>query len=142
MTPKPVSLLIPCFPGGRSAEVGIHGYWGAYYNIFSLCKQLGLQPFTDWTASHQYSNKGLEVVAPVFRVSPFACTRSPGVSMCTAFPENSIGDFEKGTVRVLSRYECAVYAASYVRTGRLALYVHGLLHTSVSVLVDVFTCMA
>ena len=50
--------------------MGIHGYWGAYYNIFALCASLGLQPFTDWTPSHQYSYQGLEVVAPIFRVSP------------------------------------------------------------------------
>ncbi|KAK9788284.1 hypothetical protein WJX73_005739 [Symbiochloris irregularis] len=55
---------------GRSAEVGIHGYWSAYYNIFSLCDELGLDPFTDWVPSHQYSNMGLEVVAPIFRDMP------------------------------------------------------------------------
>ena len=49
--------------------MGIHGYWGAYYNIFALCDTLGIKPFTDWTPSHQYSNNGLEVVAPIFRVS-------------------------------------------------------------------------
>lgn len=55
---------------GRSSEVGIHGYWGAYYNIFALCKSLSLEPFTDWTPSHQWSNHGLEVVAPIFRDMP------------------------------------------------------------------------
>ena len=54
--------------------MGIHGYWGAYYNIFALCQQLGIQPFTDWVASHQYSNRGLEVVAPIFRVGDGAVT--------------------------------------------------------------------
>ena len=48
--------------------MGIHGYWGAYRNIFALCDQLGIHPFTDWTPSHQYSYAGLEVVAPIFRV--------------------------------------------------------------------------
>ena len=49
-------------------EVGIHGYWGSYANIFELTRQLGIYPFTDWTPSNQYSPEGLEVVAPIFRV--------------------------------------------------------------------------
>ena len=37
-------------------------------NIFKLIEELGLDPFTDWTPSNQYSPEGLEVVAPIFRV--------------------------------------------------------------------------
>lgn len=70
--------------------MGIHGYWGAYYNIFALCKSLSLEPFTDWTPSHQWSNHGLEVVAPIFRVSSLCTTcalgfrRRPCTLPCTA----------------------------------------------------------
>eukprot|EP00884_Botryococcus_braunii_P022921 jgi/Botrbrau1/9312/Bobra.0111s0036.1 len=55
---------------GRSVELGIHGFWRAYYNIFELVKELGLRPFTDWTASNQYSPQGLEVEAPIFADKP------------------------------------------------------------------------
>ena len=58
-----------CLTCCRSVEVGIHGYWGSYANIFELTRQLGIYPFTDWTPSNQYSPEGLEVVAPIFRVS-------------------------------------------------------------------------
>ena len=37
------------------------GFWYPYRNIFSLCQELGLSPFTDWTRSAQYSPAGLEV---------------------------------------------------------------------------------
>ena len=47
--------------GGKSVEAGIHGFWYPYKNIFSLVKQLGLNPFTNWTRSSQYSPAGLEV---------------------------------------------------------------------------------
>eukprot|EP01025_Chloroclados_australasicus_P019074 TRINITY_DN20259_c0_g1_i1.p1 TRINITY_DN20259_c0_g1~~TRINITY_DN20259_c0_g1_i1.p1 ORF type:complete len:145 (+),score=12.16 TRINITY_DN20259_c0_g1_i1:53-487(+) len=40
---------------GKNVELGIHGYWYPYFNIFSLCDELELNPFTDWTASDQYS---------------------------------------------------------------------------------------
>jgi uncharacterized protein with NAD-binding domain and iron-sulfur cluster len=46
---------------GRSVEVGIHGFWYPYQNIFSLVDELDLQPFTTWTRSAQYSPNGLEV---------------------------------------------------------------------------------
>jgi uncharacterized protein with NAD-binding domain and iron-sulfur cluster len=45
---------------GRSVEVGIHGFWYPYQNIFSLVDELGLEPFTTWTRSAQYSPNGLE----------------------------------------------------------------------------------
>ncbi len=56
--------------GGRSAEAGIHGFWYPYRNIFSLVDELGLQPFTPWTRSSQYSPAGLEVESPIFQDLP------------------------------------------------------------------------
>ncbi|NES74541.1 MULTISPECIES: FAD-dependent oxidoreductase [Okeania] len=57
-------------PGGRSVEVGIHGFWYPYHNIFSLVKKLNLDPFTPWTRSAQYSPAGLEVESPIFQDLP------------------------------------------------------------------------
>ncbi|NEP79256.1 MAG: NAD(P)-binding protein [Okeania sp. SIO3B3] len=57
-------------PGGRSVEVGIHGFWYPYHNIFSLVKKLNLVPFTPWTRSAQYSPAGLEVESPIFQDLP------------------------------------------------------------------------
>ncbi|OUC13202.1 MAG: amine oxidase [Alkalinema sp. CACIAM 70d] len=57
-------------PGGRSVEAGIHGFWYPYNNIFALVKELGLDPFTPWTRSHQYSPAGLEVTSPIFQHMP------------------------------------------------------------------------
>eukprot|EP00741_Cyanophora_paradoxa_P014092 tig00020734_g13603.t1 len=56
--------------GGRPVEAGIHGFWYPYRNIFGLCRELGIQPFTDWTRSSQYSPKGLEVESPIFQDLP------------------------------------------------------------------------
>lgn len=56
--------------GGRSVEAGIHGFWYPYRNIFALVQGLGLDPFTDWTRSAQYSPQGLEVIAPIFQQQP------------------------------------------------------------------------
>ncbi|MBD1923521.1 FAD-dependent oxidoreductase [Microcoleus sp. FACHB-831] len=56
--------------GGRSVEAGIHGFWYPYKNIFSLVKELGLNPFTNWTRSSQYSPAGLEVESPIFQDEP------------------------------------------------------------------------
>jgi uncharacterized protein with NAD-binding domain and iron-sulfur cluster len=53
--------------GGRSVEAGIHGFWYPYKNIFSLVKELELNPFTPWTRSCQYSPAGLEVESPIFQ---------------------------------------------------------------------------
>lgn len=57
-------------PGGRSVEGGIHGFWYPYNNIFSLVKELGLDPFTPFTRSSQYSPAGLEVESPIFQDEP------------------------------------------------------------------------
>ena len=55
---------------GRSVEAGIHGFWYPYSNIFSLVKELELDPFTPWTRSAQYSPAGLEVESPIFQDLP------------------------------------------------------------------------
>lgn len=56
--------------GGRSVEAGIHGFWYPYRNIFSLVRELGINPFTPFTRSSQYSPAGLEVVSPIFQDLP------------------------------------------------------------------------
>ncbi|NUN63647.1 FAD-dependent oxidoreductase [Pseudanabaena biceps] len=56
--------------GGKSVEAGIHGFWYPYRNIFSLVKELELDPFTPWTRSAQYSPAGLEVESPIFQELP------------------------------------------------------------------------
>lgn len=56
---------------GRSVEAGIHGFWYPYRNIFSLTDELGLQPFTPYTRSSQYSPDGLEVESPLFQAMPY-----------------------------------------------------------------------
>lgn len=38
------------------------GYWSPNQNIFSLVDELGIRPFTNWTASAHYSGEGLEVI--------------------------------------------------------------------------------
>lgn len=55
---------------GRSVEAGIHGFWYPYRNIFALTESLGIQPFTPWTQSSQYSPQGLEVESPLFQAMP------------------------------------------------------------------------
>jgi uncharacterized protein with NAD-binding domain and iron-sulfur cluster len=57
-------------PGGRSVEGGIHGFWYPYRNIFALVRELGLNPFTPFTRSSQYSPAGLEVESPLFQEEP------------------------------------------------------------------------
>ncbi|MEO0458710.1 MAG: FAD-dependent oxidoreductase [Cyanobacteria bacterium P01_A01_bin.114] len=57
--------------GGRSVEAGIHGFWYPYRNIFSLVDELGIQPFTPYTRSSQYSPAGLEVESPLFQAMPY-----------------------------------------------------------------------
>ncbi|ACK72697.1 amine oxidase [Gloeothece citriformis PCC 7424] len=57
-------------PQGRSVEGGIHGFWYPYQNIFSLVKDLNLDPFTPFTRSSQYSPAGLEVESPIFQNEP------------------------------------------------------------------------
>ncbi|MEO1094846.1 MAG: FAD-dependent oxidoreductase [Cyanobacteria bacterium J06638_28] len=56
---------------GRSVEAGIHGFWYPYRNIFGLTDELGIQPFTPYTRSAQYSPHGLEVEAPLFQAMPY-----------------------------------------------------------------------
>ena len=56
---------------GRSVEAGIHGFWYPYRNIFALIDELGLQPFTPYTRSAQYSPHGLEVESPLFQAMPY-----------------------------------------------------------------------
>ena len=52
----------------RTAELGVHGFWRVYRNIFHLVEQeLGIRDaFTDYVRSAQYSPRGLEVESPVF----------------------------------------------------------------------------
>ncbi|RMH76740.1 MAG: FAD-dependent oxidoreductase [Cyanobacteria bacterium J007] len=59
---------------GRSVEAGIHGFWYPYRNIFAQIDQLGLDPFTPWTRSAQYSPAGLEVESPIFQNEPLLPT--------------------------------------------------------------------
>lgn len=61
-------------PQGRGVEAGIHGFWYPYRNIFALTDRLGIQPFTDWTRSAQYSPQGLEVESPLFQAQPYLPT--------------------------------------------------------------------
>lgn len=56
---------------GRDVEVGVHGMWRPYFNLFKLVKdELGLDPFTDWTRSSQRSPKGKVVESPIFNDLP------------------------------------------------------------------------
>ncbi|BAZ65302.1 hypothetical protein NIES4106_00390 [Fischerella sp. NIES-4106] len=57
-------------PERRSVEAGIHGFWYPYRNIFALIHELGINPFTTWTRSSQYSPAGLEVESPIFQNLP------------------------------------------------------------------------
>lgn len=61
---------------GQSVEVGVHGFWRRYYNIFNLVNsELGLRrAFTPWTRSSQRSPKGKVVESPVFADLPFLPT--------------------------------------------------------------------
>ncbi|MEM9946254.1 MAG: FAD-dependent oxidoreductase [Cyanobacteria bacterium P01_D01_bin.36] len=61
-------------PKGRSVEAGIHGFWYPYNNIFALTDELGIQPFTPYTCSSQYSPAGLEVESPIFAHEPYLPT--------------------------------------------------------------------
>ncbi|KAK4529992.1 hypothetical protein CCYA_CCYA03G0849 [Cyanidiococcus yangmingshanensis] len=54
----------------RPVEVGVHGFWRPYTNLFDLVyRQLDLpggDPFTTFTRSAQYSPAGLEAESPLF----------------------------------------------------------------------------
>lgn len=56
---------------GQDVEVGVHGMWRPYFNIFQLVlNELNLSPFTDWTRSSQRSPKGKVVESPIFNDLP------------------------------------------------------------------------
>lgn len=56
---------------GQDVEVGVHGMWRPYFNLFQLVQNdLGLRPFTDWTRSSQRSPKGKVVESPIFNDLP------------------------------------------------------------------------
>lgn len=76
---------------GRSVEAGIHGFWYPYRNLFALVDSLGLNPFTPWTQSCQYSPMGLEVESPIFQNQP--PLPSPlGTFLYTRFHRLPLGD--------------------------------------------------
>lgn len=76
---------------GRSVEAGVHGFWYPYRNIFSLVNQLGLDPFTTWTRSQQFSPAGLEVESPIFQDLPRLPTPL-GTFLYTRFQRLPLGD--------------------------------------------------
>jgi uncharacterized protein with NAD-binding domain and iron-sulfur cluster len=69
--PHPGGLVAGWETAGKSVEAGIHGFWYPYRNIFSLIDRLGIQPFTPYTRSSQYSPQGLEVESPLFQAQPY-----------------------------------------------------------------------
>jgi uncharacterized protein with NAD-binding domain and iron-sulfur cluster len=69
-SPYPGGLVAGWQAAGRSVEAGIHGFWYPYSNIFSLARELNINPFTPFTRSSQYSPAGLEVVSPIFQDLP------------------------------------------------------------------------
>eukprot|EP00898_Chlorokybus_atmophyticus_P005622 jgi/Chlat1/6060/Chrsp4S06343 len=72
---------------GRSVEVGIHGFWYPYKNIFDLTDELGIQPFTDWTKSSQYSPAEMpRLPAPLGTFAYTQFTRLPLADRLTAVP--------------------------------------------------------
>jgi uncharacterized protein with NAD-binding domain and iron-sulfur cluster len=76
---------------GQSVEAGVHGFWYPYRNIFSLVNQLGLNPFTTWTRSQQFSPAGLEVESPIFQDLPRLPTPL-GTFLYTRFERLPLGD--------------------------------------------------
>ena len=76
---------------GKSIEAGIHGFWYPYQNIFQLVKELGLNPFTNWTRSSQYSSVGLEVESPIFQDQPLLPTPL-GTFLYTKFQRLPLSD--------------------------------------------------
>eukprot|EP00899_Mesostigma_viride_P018994 jgi/Mesvir1/27096/Mv20781-RA.1 len=60
-------------PAGRELEVGMHGFWKQYHNIFALADELSLpmgETFSQYEEQHQYSGVGLEAAWPVFSGLP------------------------------------------------------------------------
>jgi uncharacterized protein with NAD-binding domain and iron-sulfur cluster len=104
-------------PGGKSVEAGIHGFWYPYKNIFSLINELGINPFTTWTQSSQYSPFGLEVESPIFQDKPKLPTplgtfiytefkRLPLIDRLSALPLlYSLVDFDNSD-EAWRRYDC------------------------------------
>ena len=68
--PYPGGLVAGWNQDGKSIEGGIHGFWYPYRNIFNQVKKLGIEPFTRFTRSSQYSPAGLEVESPIFQNEP------------------------------------------------------------------------
>ena len=68
--PYPGGLVAGWNQDGKSVEGGIHGFWYPYRNIFARVKKLGIEPFTRFTRSSQYSPAGLEVESPIFQNEP------------------------------------------------------------------------
>lgn len=71
---------------GKPVEAGTRGFWKDYPNIQALCRQLNLQPFTDFTNSSFYSPDGLEATAPVFSESGVQQLPSPLGQVLATFP--------------------------------------------------------
>ena len=102
---------------GRSVEAGIHGFWYPYNNIFALTDELGIQPFTPYTRSSQYSPAGLEVESPIFQREPYLPTplgtfiytrfkRLPLIDRLSALPLlYSLVDFDNSD-EAWQRYDC------------------------------------
>lgn len=102
---------------GRSVEAGIHGFWYPYSNIFALTDELGIQPFTPYTRSCQYSPAGLEVESPIFQREPYLPTplgtfvytrfkRLPLIDRMSALPLlYSLIDFDNSD-EAWKRYDC------------------------------------
>ena len=102
---------------GRSVEAGIHGFWYPYNNIFALTDELGIQPFTPYTRSSQYSPAGLEVESPIFQREPYLPTplgtfiytrfkRLPLIDRLSALPLlYSLVDFDNSD-EAWKRYDC------------------------------------
>ncbi|KAA0045754.1 phytoene dehydrogenase-like isoform X1 [Cucumis melo var. makuwa] len=64
------TVLEPSNNFGGADIHGIRGYWRPYKNIFGLVDELGIAPFTNWTAPAHYSVDGLEVKFPLFQDLP------------------------------------------------------------------------
>ncbi|XP_051132488.1 uncharacterized protein LOC127252375 [Andrographis paniculata] len=65
-----VTVLEGGYELGPKTNVPIRGFWYPYRNIFNLIDELGVEPFTNWAKSAQYSDKGLEVEYPIFGELP------------------------------------------------------------------------
>ncbi|XP_022987019.1 uncharacterized protein LOC111484591 [Cucurbita maxima] len=65
-----ITVLEPGNDYGGADNHGIRGYWRPYKNIFGLVDELGITPFTNWTAPVHYSADGLEVKFPIFQDLP------------------------------------------------------------------------